>query len=139
MPYRIRIEPSGETTMLDQIIASVGSQLDGLAEDDRAAQPLRQHLSELTARRDLLLREQEDRAYARNRQAIWLWLFLAAGGTAMAVGGLAGLTGASGYPLIANVTLLAAGAFLILVGVPLTVATLSDIREYRGVHQGEQS
>lgn len=64
MPYRIRKEPSGEMIPLDQVIASVRSQLGGFAGDDPAALPLREHLDELTARRDLLLRAEEDSAFA---------------------------------------------------------------------------
>jgi hypothetical protein len=134
VPYRIRTEPSDESLMLDEIIASVSGQLDGLAGDDPAALPLCEHLDALTARRDLLLRAREDGAYAWNRQAIWLWMFLAAGGTAMAAGGLAGLVSPGRYPLSETVTLLACGALLMLVGFPLTFAARADIREYRRTH-----
>lgn len=134
MPYRIRTVPSGEIVLLDQVIASARGQLDGFAGDDPAAVPLREHLDQLTARRDMLLRAQEDNAYAWNRGAIWVGLFLAVGGLAMAAGGLAGLAGVGRDPLAVKVVFLAGGAFLMMMGFPLTIGTWSDIREYRRTH-----
>lgn len=100
---------------------------------------MREQLNELTARRDLLLRAEEDSAYARNRLAIWLWFFLlfpALGGSAAA---LADLAGSSPYPRYVDVIGLLMGAVLLMVFVPLIVLTLSDLREYRRKHPGERS
>jgi hypothetical protein len=144
MPIRIYKDPSPESTseitVLEQMITSVSDRLDGLDEDDPAARPLREHLGELTARRDLLVREREDSWNKRYRQAIWLWLVcdvIAIGGLASA---LADLTGArtSPVPLSSDVAGLVFCAVLLLFCAPPTFKTWSEIREYRRTHAGER-
>jgi hypothetical protein len=138
MPYPVPTESSSEITMLEQIITSVSDRLDGLAEDDPAAPPLREHLGELTARRDLLVRAQLDSSYQEKRREIWLFPLGGVMGGLALLGALTDLRGTRSVSLAGDVIGLVAGVFVLLVCVPLTFATWSDMREYRRTHAGER-
>jgi hypothetical protein len=140
MPYSIRIEPSAEITMLEQVIVSVRSRLDGLAEEDPAAGPLREHLAELTAKRDALTRAEEDNAHASTRIVIWILLFFDAMFIADLIIELTDwVAGGRTWPRSAgDVVLLIVAVLFLAVLVPITFMMWHDLREYRRIHAGEQ-
>jgi len=137
MGYRIRIEPSAEEILLDEMITSVASRLAGLDDGDPAAQPLREHLAELEARRDQKQRAQEDEAYARNKVAVWVFLVFGVLGAATLITGLAELAGSSQDPLAGKVAMVISGTLLGPILISLAVASWLDIRQYRRSHDTE--
>jgi hypothetical protein len=132
MPYSIPTGPSAEITTLEQVIASVHSRLDGLAEDDPAALPLREHLAELTAKRDALTRAEEDGSYARNKFALGVLLFFDLVFAADLVIAITDL--AAGRTTIDEVILLVVAVVFLPVLVPVTFMMWHDVREYRRIH-----
>jgi hypothetical protein len=139
MPDSTNSERYLEITVLGQIITSVSSRLDGFAEDDPVAWPLREHLGELTDRRDLLLSAQKDSSHAQDRRSVWVFLLMAALGIGAVTVGLADLTSTSRISLLEDAIMLAGGAFFLLISVLGTFMTRSGMREYRRAHPGERS
>jgi hypothetical protein len=128
MLRRIRTEPSAQITTLVQVIASARSRLDGLAEEDPATRPLREHLAELIAKRDALTRTLEDRTYASNKISIRILPFMDLVGIYFLI---IAVTNFAARHIGTGVTLLVMGAVFLAFGVPNTVWTWRDLREYR--------
>jgi hypothetical protein len=138
MPYSIRSEPSAEITTLEQVMASVRSRLDGLADEDPAARLLREHLAELTAKRDALTRAQEDGSHAGKKVVIWVLLFFDLVFIADLIIALTDLAAGRNDVVAAGVALLVLAAVFLAMLVPLTFSVWHDVQEYRRIHAGEQ-
>lgn len=124
-------EPSSEFTMLEQLIRSVSDRLDRLDGNDPAARPLREHLGELTARRDLLMRAELKSSRVAHIARLIVSLVAVVLGTVATLGALIDLTSPRPQSAGDAVGALVSGVLILLGSIWLTVDTWSDMRENR--------
>lgn len=124
-------EPSSEFTMLEQLIRSVSDRLDRLDGNDPAARPLREHLGELTARRDLLMRAELKSSRVAHIARLIVSLLGVVLGTVATLGALIDLTSPRPQSVGDAVGALVSGVLILLGSIWLTVDTWSDMRENR--------
>lgn len=132
-------EPSSEFTILEQLVSSVSDRLDRLDGNDPAAIPLREHLGELTARRDLLMRSELNSSRVAHIARLIVSLFTVLLGTVATLGALIDLTSPRPQSGHVDVGGLVTGVLLLLGGIWLTVATWSDMWENRRMRAEAQS
>lgn len=132
-------EPSSEFIMLEQLIWSVSDRLDRLDENDPAARPLREHLGELAARRDLLMRVELGNARAKHAAEFIVGLLGVVIGAAATLGWSIDLTSPRPQSPGVDVSGLVIGVLFLSGGIWLTFATWSDMRENRRMLDGERS